>query len=95
MVKKKGLNVSRSNIWNLLRNPIYCGKIYLPAYKDEEPILVSGLHEPIISEELFYDVQDVLEGRKRKPAYGKTAKKEFPLRGFLETQPLTQTCLNM
>jgi DNA invertase Pin-like site-specific DNA recombinase len=84
MAKRKGLNVGRSNIWYLLRNPIYCGKIFLPAYKDEKAMLVRGLHEPIISEELFYEVQDVLDGRKRKAVSKYTAKEELPLRGFLK-----------
>ncbi|MBN8852766.1 MAG: hypothetical protein BGO55_03335 [Sphingobacteriales bacterium 50-39] len=84
MAKRKGLDVGRSNIWYMLRNPIYCGKIFLPAYKDERAMLVSGLHEPIISEDLFYEVQDALDGRKRKTAAKYTAKEELPLRGFLK-----------
>jgi site-specific DNA recombinase len=83
MVRRKGLNVSRSHIWLMLRNPIYCGKIFIPAYKDEGAVVVSGLHEPIVSEDLFYEVQDALNGKKRKPAYQKTAKIEFQLRGLL------------
>lgn len=82
--KRMGLDVGRSNIWYLLRNPIYCGKIFIPAYKDEQAILVPGLHEPIISEELFYEVQDVLNGKKRKPVSRHCAREEFPLRGFLQ-----------
>ncbi len=83
MVKKKGFDIGRSNTWYLLRNPFYCGKIFIPAYKDEPAMLVPGLHEPIISEELFYEVQDVLDGRKRKTVSKYTAKKELPLRGYL------------
>lgn len=82
--RKKGLTVGRSNIWYMLRNPIYCGKIYLPPYKDEGALLVKGLHEPIVSEGLFYEVQDVLEGKKRKVPSKNTAREELPLRGFLQ-----------
>ncbi|TDW97146.1 recombinase family protein [Dinghuibacter silviterrae] len=82
--RRKGLNVGRSNIWYLLRNPIYYGKILLPAYKDEETKIISGLHEPIISEDLFYEVQDVLDGKKRNPKPKYTAREELPLRGFLQ-----------
>lgn len=81
--KAKGLNVSKSNIWYMLRNPIYCGKILLPAYRKEEARLVQGIHTPLVSEELFYAVQDVLDGRKRKVPSKNTAREEYPLRGFL------------
>jgi site-specific DNA recombinase len=33
-------------------------------YKDEDEQWVEGLHEPLISEGLFQEVQDVLSGRK-------------------------------
>ncbi len=80
---KKGLKVGRSNIFYLLRNPVYMGKLYVPAYKDEEAIMVKGIHEPLISEGLFYEAQDVLDGKKRKQASVQTGKAELPLRGFL------------
>lgn len=80
--KLKGLKIGRSNIFNLLRNPVYMGKIFLPAYKDEEAMLIKGIHEPIISEQLYYEVQDVLNGKKRKTACW-SGKDELPLRGFL------------
>ncbi len=46
--------------------------------------MVKGIHEPLISEELFDSVQDVLNGRARKFGYKVCAKPELPLRGFLE-----------
>jgi site-specific DNA recombinase len=83
-VKERDFKIGRSNIWNLLRNPIYYGKIFLPAYKDEPAMLVKGIHEPLISEQLFFETQDVLEGRKRKVPSKHTARVELPLRGFLK-----------
>ena len=71
-------------MWNLLRNPIYCGRIFVPAYKDEKAVVIKACHEPIISHELFDEVQDVLNGRKRKFPTRQTAKAELPLRGYLE-----------
>lgn len=59
------------------------GKIFLPAYKDEEAALVTGIHEPIIGEGLYYAVQDVLDGKKRTMPSTCSAKEELPLRGFL------------
>lgn len=66
MINKKGLKVSRSAFWYLVRTPMYCGKLFVPAWKDEDARYVNGIHEPLISESLFDDVQDVLNGKKRK-----------------------------
>lgn len=84
MAKEKGLKMGKSLIWNILRNPFYCGKLYIPAYKKEEAMLIKGVHEPLISEDIFNEVQDVLNGRKRKPLDSQHGlKEEFPLRGNL------------
>lgn len=79
---EKGMKCGKDNFWQLVKNPVYCGKLIIPAYKDEEQTIVKGIHEPIISEELFNNVQDVLAG-KRRLAYSCKTKEEFPLRGFL------------
>ncbi len=81
----RGLKCSRSNFWSAIRNPVYCGKIPVISYKDEETTAVQGQHEAIISEALFYEVQEVLSGRKRKerPATQITVDEPMPLRGFL------------
>jgi site-specific DNA recombinase len=84
MAKEKGLNVGKSQIWNIFRNPFYCGKLFIPAYKDEEAVFIKGIHEPLVSQELFDEVQDILNGRKRKALNHKRGlKEEFPLRGNL------------
>ena len=84
-VNNRGLKCSRSNFWSAIRNPVYCGKIKVAQFKDEENSTVQGQHEAIISEALFYEVQDVLMGRKRKvrPATQITGDENMPLRGFL------------
>ena len=48
--QRKGLTCCRNNFWNLIKNPIYCGKIVVPAYKDEPMQWVCGQHQSIISE---------------------------------------------
>ena len=68
----------------MLQNPIYCGKIFIPAYKDEQECTIPATHESIISEELFEEVQMVLNGRKRKFSPKNTLKEELSLGGFLE-----------
>ncbi len=82
--RKRGFEISKNQFWNMLRNPIYCGKIFIPAYKDEPACTIEASHEPIISEDLFDDVQAVLSGKKRKFPSRNTLKAELPLRGFLE-----------
>lgn len=92
-VNDKGLKIKKSQVWNLLRNPVYCGRINIPAYKDEHETIVQATHEPIISEILFDEVQDILNGRKRKFPAKNTLQDELPLRGFLQcprcNSPLT------
>jgi hypothetical protein len=84
MANAKGLKCERNNFWKIIRNPVYCGAIIVPPYENEEIQFVKGLHEPLISESLFYEVQDVLNGNKRKTATKFVSKDMLPLRGFLE-----------
>lgn len=46
--------------------------------------LVKGLHNPLITKELFNKVQDVLEGRKRDLPAFEYQKDIYPLRGYLQ-----------
>jgi site-specific DNA recombinase len=83
MAKAKGFKGTRSLFWFAIRNPVYCGKIFIPKHKDEESQFVKGQHEPLISEALFYEVQDILDGRGRKYRLKTVAAVSLPLRGFL------------
>jgi site-specific DNA recombinase len=81
----KGFMISRMNFYREVRNPVYCGKIVIKQFKDEEEHWVQGLHEPLISEELFHQVQDVLNGRKLVlRVQGVKLHEALPLQGFLE-----------
>lgn len=80
--KQKGLKCSRNNFWRVIKNPVYCGKIAVPKYKDEEAKYVMGQHKALISEALFNEVQDVLNGRGRNFRPKIVTKEPFPLRGF-------------
>ena len=82
-VREKGLKSSKSNFWHTIRNPMYCGKIFIPKHKDEESYMAPGQHEPLISEELYYDVQDILDGRKKIMRTKIFVDSHLPLRGFL------------
>lgn len=85
LLNGKGVRIERSAFWRLMRNPVYIGKVAVPPYKDEQAMIVPGQHEPIISESLFYEVQDVLEGKRRKELPAHPSRQELlPLRGFLK-----------
>jgi site-specific DNA recombinase len=82
-MNKEGLNISKNRFWVLLRDPIYCGKIKIKAYRNEPEEIVNALHESIISEELFQEVQNVLNGKKKITAKHTRTREELPLRGYL------------
>ncbi|WPU96220.1 recombinase family protein [Mucilaginibacter sabulilitoris] len=73
----------KENVRRLLRNPIYCGFITIAASKSEDMQLIKGIHEPLISEELFETVQALLISRRRQRGIKQSMKPLFPLRGFL------------
>jgi site-specific DNA recombinase len=81
--REKGLTCAKSNFWMNIRSPLYCGKIFIPKYKEEEARFVPGQHEPLISEALFNEVQDILDGRKRRYNLRSVADSVLPLRGHL------------
>ena len=81
--KEKGLKCSKNAFWQVIRNPLYCGKIFVPQFKDEESRFVDGQHEGIISESLYYEVQEVLDGRGRNYRPKINTLDEFPVRGYL------------
>jgi site-specific DNA recombinase len=83
MTVERGLKCSKHNFWLAIRNPVYSGKIVVAKYKDEEERLVPGQHEAMVSEDLFNQVQDVLDGRGRAYRPKVQTLDEFPLRGFL------------
>ncbi len=88
--KEKGLKCEKNNFYTAIRNPVYCGKIRVPEYKDEAARLVPGLNVPLISEGLFYKVQDILDGRKRQYGLPIATPKDLPLRNFLKCPKCTR-----
>ena len=81
---KLGLKCSRMNFWRNVRNPVYCGKLVIKQHKDEEAYIVEAQHDPLVSESLFYEVQDILNGRKRIPAAKLLCMELLPLRNFIK-----------
>ena len=78
-----GKPAGKASFWASLRNPVYYGKIKIPSFKSEEETVATGMHEPLITEELFYQVQDVLDGKKKRMRTKLKVDERFPLRGFL------------
>lgn len=89
---KKGNPFSVNGIKDILKNPIYIGKIRYNVIqnwnekrrknKNPNPIIVDGIHKPIISKELWDKVQKMLEASKGKPSRIYDGK--FPLTGILK-----------
>ena len=67
----------------MLRNPVYCGRILISCYKEEAARHAQGLHQQIISESLFYDVQDYLNGKKKTYRAKVGSLDILQLRGYL------------
>lgn len=83
MLKKKGMTLARAPFSNMFHNPLYCGKLFVKAFGTEPAEVVQGIHEAIVSEELFMQVQLRSKGKKMLLSKPKAAKEELPLRGFL------------
>lgn len=78
----KGLKIDRKRLTETFRNPFYCGYLSHNLLGGE---VVKGKHEPLISEELFFQTNNVL--KKNSQGY-KQAKEnpEIPLKHFLKCE---------
>ena len=87
MNKREGRELTRNSFLDAMRNIVYSGNIILKAYNDEEEKIIKGKHEPLISEELFMKVQNVLRRKSNKDIFlpgGKIINEDrYPLRGLL------------
>lgn len=95
---RSGGRWSRASVADILKNPVYCGKIrwrYRRERKSSsggritkqrsvsgEHILVQGLHSPLVSEEVFRQAQECMTGRKRTSANSGKALRN-PLAGLV------------
>ena len=80
---RRGRPLSSQAIGQLLSNQLYAGIVDVPEY---------GVHgkrgdfDPLIDEDLFYQVQAVLSGRTPILAPRQRASPDFPLRGFVRCE---------
>ena len=76
--------IAESTFMGMLRNPFYMGKIRVPEYNGTPSHFVDGLHEPLISEATFRQMQELLDGKKKgKPKLCKPTNPDLFLRKFL------------
>lgn len=88
---KKGNKFSVGSIKDILTNPVYIGKIRYNLRlnwsenrrrnKNANPIIVDGIHEPIIDMPTWDKVQTILKSKKGKPS--RIYDGEYPLTGIL------------
>lgn len=86
MADDKGLKCSRSYFFKLIRNPAYCGLIPIKLSSREQH-MVKGIHDPLIAETLFYEVQRIILTKTKTVRKTDNLKATFFLTGFL-TCPL-------
>ncbi|MFF5383657.1 MULTISPECIES: recombinase family protein [Pedobacter] len=82
MAVNKGLRSTRSNFSKLIRNPVYCGLIPLKL-GNGDIVMIKGIHEPLIPEALFYEVQDVINTKRKVSTIRTNFRSTFFLTGFL------------
>ncbi|WP_452225582.1 recombinase family protein [Lacinutrix chionoecetis] len=81
----RGLKITKQTMLNLLKNPVYCGKILIKEWKKEDAIIVNGLHPPIIDEDTFNKVQHIITGKHKSKIHKFSEIDErLPLRGYLK-----------
>jgi DNA invertase Pin-like site-specific DNA recombinase/uncharacterized protein YbaR (Trm112 family) len=77
------IKISKNTFLRSIRNPVYMGKLRTGAWKKEPSQDVMGLHPALVSEEIFYRANDVLNGRKRNMKFHDDKTDLYPLKGLL------------
>ncbi len=83
-LNEKGIKLCKQTFLNIIRNPVYIGKILIKEWKKEPSQQTIGIHPPLIPEDVFHQANDVLEGRKRNMKFHDDKSDIYPLKGFLK-----------
>ena len=75
---RRGKPLTKQTLSRMLRNQIYAGWVVSGESK------VKGLHQPLVTQELFDLVQDALDGKDAAPVVHKKVNSDFPLKGFIQ-----------
>lgn len=79
--RKRGFTLKgKSALTRVLSNPVYAGLIKVPAFFNTPEKIVHALHSPLISEAIYWRVQELLTGRVKLRG---SPKEEIPLRGLV------------
>jgi len=81
--KKEGYTKCKQTFYNMLRNKVYIGQVKVPEYKKDDAYWINGLHDAIIEDSIFHEVQNVLNGKSRNVKTPSSRNESLPLRGFL------------
>jgi site-specific DNA recombinase len=83
LATEKGFTVKgKVVIQKVLSSPLYAGLINVPAYKNQPAKMVKAVHEPIVPEAMYWQVQERLSPKRFTPQ----KRDEVPLRGVLKCQ---------
>ena len=79
-LSEKGLKINHKHLTELFRNPFYCGYLSHNILNGE---IVRGKHEPLITEEVFFQVNNML--KKNSQGYKQNKENEnTPLKHFIK-----------
>ncbi|MBQ5985058.1 MAG: recombinase family protein, partial [Bacteroidales bacterium] len=92
-LRSRGMKVSESTFFRILRNRFYIGQVFVPEYGDSPEQYVKGKHQALTDAKSFYLVQDRLDGNRDKaePEVKKVPDETFFMRSFLRCPHCGQT----
>lgn len=81
---RQGFEVKESSFFDMLRNRFYIGEVFAPEYKGQKAGYIKGLHDGIINEDVFWRVQEILDGKKKHtPKLSKCINPDLFLRKYI------------
>ena len=81
---RQGFHIPESTFLDMLRNRFYMGYVFVPEYEGKKAEYVKGKHEAMIEEDVFWKVQEVLDGKKKKtPKLSKCINPDLFLRKYI------------
>jgi site-specific DNA recombinase len=79
---RKGLTLNPQGFGRMLTNRLYAGLIHVPEFD----VSRHGDFEPLVSEETFYRVQGILDGRVQATGPRQRTRPDFPLKGLVRCE---------
>ena len=83
------LKLKMNNLSTQLKNVVYSGRVFVKADKDVPHQIVDGLHEALISVEIFNKAQRVIDRNKKYSHKQNKINDKLPLRGHLSCPKCT------